>query len=661
MNRKQRIIVSVTGIFLVLLILLGLTYAYFLTKINGNPNDKSLSVTMASLLLKYEDGNGLVALENIMPGDEIPSKTFTVTNKGNSKVNGYAVYIENLINQFTITKDLTYTLDCKSSVKNKSCAGKGEETFPTVNGILTTNSIEVDETQTYTLKVKYKETGTDQSIDMNKIVSGKIQIYALEEIVDLTGTVTGVSEGDYVELHSTPKRSEIKDGKYLIPAVEPGNHILYIKDKDGNILGQSGINIERASTPTFTEDSIKVTADSQKVTIDIEKTTTKLNLEYKLIEKYNPYSDNKNSLAYKIIDNAQTIKQDETQETNRTKWGTEVTSFTSISGENERVLNTIPDDYGTSYYYRGNVLDNYVSFAGFTWRIVRINGDGSVRLIFEEKAGNVAFNSKYDDNAYIGYMYGLAGSTTDENRCLILVDNEVTNKIDEYTTKETCEVNNGTWTTTAYDATHSNIKNSTIKEGTDSWYKTNIEEKGYSKYVADTLFCNDKKKYAYGNGTGQKITYYRAYGKFAGWYTVFKPDLKCSLGESNDYSRFTVNKNLISSDLTTNGKLTYPVGLLTADEAVFAGTHNKGKNTNYLDYKKGHFWLLTGGGFTEFSRSETSKHFGAENYIISVNGGGLSNFALFHNNAYIKPVINLKKDLKFTGTGTSTDMYKIVE
>ena len=61
MNRKQRIIVSVTGIFLVLLILLGLTYAYFLTKINGNTNDKSLSVTMASLLLKYEDGNGLVA------------------------------------------------------------------------------------------------------------------------------------------------------------------------------------------------------------------------------------------------------------------------------------------------------------------------------------------------------------------------------------------------------------------------------------------------------------------------------------------------------------------------------------------------------------------------------------------------------------------------
>ena len=652
MNRKQGIIISITGIILVMLILLSLTYAYFLTKINGNSNDKSLSVTMASLLLKYEDGNGLVALENIMPGDEIPSKTFTVTNKGNSKVNGYAVYIENLINQFTITKDLTYTLDCKSSVKNKSCAGKGEEIFPTVNGILTTNSIEVDETQTYTLKVKYKETGTDQSIDMNKIVSGKIQIYALEEIVDLTGTVTGVSEGDYVELHSTPKRSEIKDGKYLIPAVEPGNHILYIKDKDGNILGQSGINIERASTPTFTEDSIKVSADSQKVTIDIEKTTTKLNLEYKLIEKYNPYSDNKDSLAYKIIDNAQTIKQDETQEANRTKWGTEIATFANASGENERVLNTIADDYGTSYYYRGNVLDNYVSFAGFTWRIVRINGDGSVRLILSGNAGYTQYNKKIDDSAYIGYMYGLAGSTTDENRCLILIDNEVVNKIDEYTTKEICEANNGTWTTTAYDATHSNIKNSTIKEGTDSWYKINIEDKGYSKYIADTLFCNDKKSYRY-SAVGNTTSYFRGI-HFEGWSNktgILNPTLTCSLGTTNDYSRFTVNKNLISSDLMTNGKLTYPIGLLSAEELVFAGAFISSEaDTTYYMQIGFHFWLLT--------PSRMSSGNGVIGTRYSDSG---CNTSYYNAKLYIRPVINLKKDIKFTGTGTSSDMYKIVE
>ena len=70
MNRKQCIIVSVTGIFLVLLILVGLTYAYFLTKIKGNDNEKSISVTTADLKLEYSDINDiLVSEENVEPGN----------------------------------------------------------------------------------------------------------------------------------------------------------------------------------------------------------------------------------------------------------------------------------------------------------------------------------------------------------------------------------------------------------------------------------------------------------------------------------------------------------------------------------------------------------------------------------------------------------------
>ena len=146
---------------------------------------------------------------------------------------------------------------------------------------------------------------------------------------------------------------------------------------------------------------------------------------------------------------------------NRTILGSTVTTFTAISGENERVLNSAPDDYGTSYYFRGNVLDNYVSFAGKTWRIVRINGDGTVRLVLDDVAkdssGNViktTFNSSTNDNAYVGYMYGTVGSTT-------------------------------------YDATHENINESTIKTKVDKWYEDNIKT-NYSNYLADTLLCNDK-------------------------------------------------------------------------------------------------------------------------------------------------------------------------
>ena len=58
MNRRQKIIVSVTGIFIVLLALIGLTYAYFVTKVTGNTNDKSITVTTANLELEYGGDNG---------------------------------------------------------------------------------------------------------------------------------------------------------------------------------------------------------------------------------------------------------------------------------------------------------------------------------------------------------------------------------------------------------------------------------------------------------------------------------------------------------------------------------------------------------------------------------------------------------------------------
>ena len=175
MNRKQKIIVSVTGIFIVLLILVGLTHAYFLTRIQGNTNTKSISVTTADLKLTYGDGNGTITAEKIQPGTMIDSKTFIVTNEGNATVNNYAVYLEELVNTLSRTGDMVYTLTCTSSVTGKTCNGKTETSFPTQNGMLVTNNIDVKETQSYELKVVYKEMNVDQSEDMGKSVSAKVQ------------------------------------------------------------------------------------------------------------------------------------------------------------------------------------------------------------------------------------------------------------------------------------------------------------------------------------------------------------------------------------------------------------------------------------------------------------------------------------------------------
>ena len=130
------------------------------------------------------------------------------------------------------------------------------------------------------------------------------------------------------------------------------------------------------------------------------------------------------------------------------------------------------DDYGTSYYYRGAVTNNYVKFAGFYWRIIRVNGDGSLRIIYDgihayangtNNAGRFiktgqAYNTNYNDNKYVGWMYGPAGTTA----------------------------------STSKEQAQTNIADSTIKGVVDAWYKTNIEDKGYGNAVSDTLFCNDR-------------------------------------------------------------------------------------------------------------------------------------------------------------------------
>ena len=250
MNRKQKIIVSITGLFLVLMILVGLTYAYFLTKITGNTNTKSISVTTANLVLEYgENTNVVQGINNAEPGYSV-EKIFTATNKGNSTVT-YGAALESIVNELSRQEDLVYTLTCTSYLKEGfSLASNGtitgtvdgtcngvptEKQFPSTStmSIMTTNTIDTTHTHAYKLTVTYKEMGVDQSTDMNKTFSAKVNI------VDL-----------------------------------------------------------RANA-----------------------------------DKINPYSTNKNALNYQIINSALEGG------TNRTTYGSEVTTFTSISGENERVLN----------------------------------------------------------------------------------------------------------------------------------------------------------------------------------------------------------------------------------------------------------------------------------------------------------------------------------
>ena len=281
------------------------------------------------------------------------------------------------------------------------------------------------------------------------------------------------------------------------------------------------------------------------------------------------------------------------------------------------------DAYGDSYYYRGNVTNNYVKFADKYWRIVRINGDGTVRVIYDgtsahangesssdRQIGTSAFNSSYNDNAYVGYMYGATGAST-------------------------------------YAAAHANTNDSTIKAYIDNWYKTNILGTANEQYLADNIFCNDrsissnKPSSSYNNlGYGTNATAYRWYD-FANSSYNNKMMLTCP--QQND--AFTV------SDTTKgNGALPYPVGLLSMDEIVLAGGWNE-NNSGYYLYSGQHWWASSPGNFNGFDAGVRS---------VFSGGNAISNISVRDSNG-VRPVFNLKAEVLTYGDGTMNNPYRLTE
>ncbi len=269
MNRKQKIIVSVVGITIVLLALLGLTYAYFLTRIQGNTNEKSISVTTADLKLVYGDGNGLIEATNIMPGTTLTSKIFTVENTGNSDIDGYYIGFVNMINTLTKNADLVYTLTCESSISGNTCNGIDSKEVPNTNSYIIENSIKEKEIQTYKLTVEYKETGVDQSDDMGKELSFKVDIFSNKNTIELTGNVINSSKNDYVVINSKEQTSEIVDGKYKFIGIEPDNHKISIKNRATTKNLSDNLTITKGNEQSFTNDSITIDGTSKKAEMDI--------------------------------------------------------------------------------------------------------------------------------------------------------------------------------------------------------------------------------------------------------------------------------------------------------------------------------------------------------------------------------------------------------
>ena len=354
------------------------------------------------------------------------------------------------------------------------------------------------------------------------------------------------------------------------------------------------------------------------------------------------------------------------------------------------------DDDGTSYYYRGAVRNNYVSFAGFMWRIIRRNGDGSIRLIYSGKntsdtgtavtIGNSQYNGKYWDPTYVGYKYnekfslhennGTTGynwftntqkynfgtdyifdestkkfTLTGDIKQLTWKDNHdeivknnlysclntscnVVYKVTGYSSETVMIVQPISYSSDSYADAVTNTTNSPIKTTLDTWYKNNMT--AYTSYLADTTFCNDR---SVTSGSGYLTTPTTYYGAFNRLYNRRTPSLKCA--QASD--KFTLTNE--------NAKLDYPVSLITADEVSMAGGVYEIANSNYYLYNGQYTWTLSPSRFLSYNSHAS---------VWSVNPSGILSWYSVASSFGARPVINLKADAQITkGDGTSLNPYVV--
>ena len=384
----------------------------------------------------------------------------------------------------------------------------------------------------------------------------------------------------------------------------------------------------------------------------------------------------------------------ETAKTNINAKGTP--DFSKIATTDEG-LYVAKDDEGASYYYRGAVKNNYVSFAGFIWRIIRRNGDGSIRLIYSGKTtsdtgtattiGNSAFNEKYWDSAYVGYKYNEkfslhenngttgynwftntqkynfgTGYTFDEStkkftltgtiKQLTWKDNSseivsgklysclntscnVVYKITGYSNDTTMIVQPISYSSDSYADAVTNNTNSTMKGTLDTWYKNNLTS--YASYIADETFCNDR---SVTGGSGYLTTPTTYYGAFNRLYNKRTPSLKCV----QDNDKFKVSN--------ASAKLDYPISLITADEVAMAGGVYNTANSNYYLYDGQYFWTLSPSRFESFSSS-------ARVWLVYPSGA-IADWYYVARSFGARPVISLKVDTLITkGDGTALNPYVV--
>ncbi len=401
--------------------------------------------------------------------------------------------------------------------------------------------------------------------------------------------------------------------------------ILYETEADSGEYQVSGDDVWGKEGYIFNEElskcenGSKIYYDSIQNKVFVETNT--VDRCYVYFDKYGYY------LNKKILEDNPTVLT----RTNFDMIFTEENTGTIYTVSGNRTEDIDGDGNGESvYYFAGNSLNNWVKYGknendeDLYWRIIRINEDGSIRLLYVGNSVNstTAYvgDSVYSENSG-GYMEVIGTSSDDENRA--------------------------------------NTDDSQIKIAVDSWYeksilvKKDLQQYIYDSYVSRTaIYCSDRSKDDYEYSSFNRIDSYEDSGD--------QPSFRCGVKRNGELSdTYSIQDKFTVSNTTGNGNLKYPVALMTSDEITYAG----GFNENSLTSPYAYYYLNANGESVTGTHAwwtMSPRHYNG-NFVISGSGNpGYLGYMWFEKSYGVRPVLSLKSCVYWSkGDGSSTSPYEV--
>ena len=627
---KRKIYVT---LLIVVICLIGVSYAFFTLYLRQSEENTITSLSCFSTTFTEE--TNAISLEKtyaVTEDEGMSYSPFTFKIKNNCTDTIYAYITIDSLNEGTSTNldssHVRYNLSTNGTTDGTSALVKSSYTKKLENGhngfVIKTLALSSNEELEYDLRLWVDE-ATTASEGLSKTWSGQVVIVSDAEEPNIDWNYTG---------QGTLLAAIKRDNTVTETLTQPGKEISAHTLDDVQVQTESVSTTDQAYYITYgtgwKANGTKFNLTGTAVTSD-----TYANSYSSLVGKYLPYSSissSGSSTAGKM--RTTTDLYSVCYVVSATQNSFTYKQITSNKNVTEALLASTEDDYGTSYYFRGAVKNNYVEFANKCWRIVRVGGDGSVKLIlhndntagasnpcnsannsanaaFARYSGTTyesAFNTNTDDNAYVGFMYGIAGASD-------------------------------------YASAHANTNKSTILTNLETWYNNNL--KTYESVIDNSVWCNDKTNvtdttYNPGNwsnvngfGYGTNKTYYGAIQRListSGSAGGTGPSLKCN-GELS--------------------KITSKIGLITADELALAGYAGGLLNkTTYLQENATEtmWWSLSPFVFTD-----------SYAFVWSMDGwrGNFNFDSIVGYTLGVRPSISLKPSTNVTGNGTSSSPYII--